>query len=42
MSVHTALYNNKNSKTDFKFEEYRDILKINALIYDLEYLRHDK
>jgi len=31
-----------NSKNDFKFEEYRNILKINALIWYLEYLRKDK
>jgi hypothetical protein len=30
------------SKNDFKFEEYRNILKINGLINYLEYLRHDK
>jgi len=30
------------SKNDFKFEEYRNILKINTLITYLEYLRHDK
>ena len=31
-----------NSKNDFKFEEYRNILKINTLIWYLEYLRKDK
>ena len=30
------------SKNDFKFEEYRNILKINTLIYNLEQLSDDK
>ena len=30
------------SKNDFKFKEYSNILKINTLIYNLEYLRKDK
>ena len=30
------------SKNVIKFEEYRNILKINTLIYYLEYLSHDK